>query len=126
MVLDTDIVIRFLTNDDPEKADRFEAFLALGERITLTDVTFAEIYWTLKSFYSMDKHAIIELLTALIHESSIDCNHTILQQTLEVLKKHNLSYIDAYTVASAINSDGQVLSYDRGFDNVPNVTRKEP
>lgn len=65
MIVDTDIIIRFLTNDDPKKAKDFERFLNSKKKIILTDVSFAEVYWTLKSFYKFPKGEIIPALNCL-------------------------------------------------------------
>lgn len=127
MVLDADAAIRFLTEDDPQKADRFEKFLTLGEKIVLTDVTFAEIYWTLKSFYHFPKQKIIDALEKLITTASIKCSDELLYQTLNILKKKNISLIDAYNVAfSRIKNDSRIMSFDKGFDKIKGVKRVEP
>jgi predicted nucleic acid-binding protein len=127
MVLDTDVVIRFLTNDDPDKARRFEEFIALGKKVYLTDVTFAEIYWTLRSFYKFDKEEILDALDSLINTSSIFSNYDLLEQTIEILKKHNISLIDAYNAAFALLKEkGGILSFDKDFDKVSGITRIEP
>lgn len=127
MIVDTDIIIRFLTNDDTQKANRFKHFLDSGEKIELTDVTVAEIFWTLKSFYKLKKNTIIPLLQSLIDHSSIKCNRSLLQKTLETLEINPISYVDSYTAAYAnLNDDGRILSYDKGFEKVSEITRCEP
>lgn len=127
MIVDTDILIRYLTNDDPSKAKRFEKYLVSGKKVFLTDVTFAESYWTLSSFYEFPKKQIITVLEALIEHKSIASNKKILNGVLDILKKYPLSFIDAYTIAySLIEDDGKILSYDQGFDKVRSIRRYEP
>jgi len=127
VVIDADVVIRFFTADDPEKARRFEKFLDSGKKITLTDVTFAEIYWTLRSFYKFPKKRIINALESLINTSSINCNYELLHNTLELLKSKNISLIDAYNAVYAeIKEEREIMSFDRGFDKLPRIKRVEP
>jgi predicted nucleic-acid-binding protein len=127
MVVDSDVVIRFLTNDDPQKADRFKEFLQTGNKIILTNITVAEIIWTLKSFYKLDKTEIIPLIRSLINHSSIQCQQTLLKQSIHFYRNFNLSWIDAYTAAySIIRNDQQVLSFDKGFDKLSDIKRQEP
>lgn len=127
MVVDTDVILRYLTKDDPEKAKAFKRFLESGQKITLIDITFAETYWTLKSFYGFSKSKILKGLESLINHSSISCNHQLLKQTIQILKQHNISFIDAYTASySLIHNDQQVLSFDQGFDKISEIKRKEP
>lgn len=127
MVVDTDILIRYLTNDDPFKAKRFEEYLKSGKKIALTDVSFAEIYWTLRSFYKFPKKKILIVLEALIEHKSISSNKKILNKVLDILKRHSLSFIDAYNASFALlENEGKILSFDKGFDKIRTIQRFEP
>lgn len=127
MVVDSDVIIRFLTNDDSQKAARFERYLKTGKKIILTDVTFAEIYWTLASFYQFPKEKILSSLGALINHQSIVCRKNILAGAIKILKEYNISLIDAYNAAyTIIDGDAKVLSFDRGLGKIKNLTRVEP
>lgn len=127
MIVDSDVIIRFLTNDDLVKAKKFQDALVSKQKFTLTDVTFAEVYWTLRSFYKFTKPRIINCLQALIIMQSIICDRELLENTLRLLQSRNISFIDAYTAAFAIvKGSGKILSYDRGFDKIPGVSRREP
>jgi len=127
MVLDADVIIRYLTNDDEKKAKRFESFLKSGKMVYLTDVTVAEVYWTLNSYYQFPKRKIVGVLEALINNGAIKCNLLVWQGTLDLILKKNVSLIDAYCATETIiNGDGKIMSFDRGFDKVEGVTRIEP
>jgi len=126
MIIDTDVIIRYLTNDDPQKSERFILFLRSGQKVQLTDVTFAEVYWTARSFYKMKKPVALSMLEALINQSSIMSNKALLSQTMEILRQHTVSFIDAYTAAAASLSDKTVLSFDHDFDKIPVIKRIEP
>lgn len=127
MLIDTDILIRFLTNDDENKAKRFEKFLRSGKKARILDVTVAEIYWVLLSSYGFSKNKVILGLESLIGKKSINCNRKVLRQTIKILKKGKISFVDAYTAAtSLIQDEGVIMSYDKGFDKLPGVKRVEP
>jgi len=127
MVVDSDVIIRFLTNDDSQKASRFERYLKTGKKIILTDVTFAEIYWTLASFYQFPKNKILNSLETLINHKSIICQKNILERTIQILKEYNISLIDAYNAAYAsISNEAKILSFDKGLGKIKNLTRVEP
>lgn len=127
MVVDSDVIIRFLTNDDPQKASRFEKLLKTGQKVVLTDVTFAEIYWTLASFYRFPKEKILGSLEALINHKSIICRKIILAGAIKILRGSNISLIDAYNAAYGfIEGDAKILSFDRGFGKISGITRIEP
>ncbi len=127
MLVDADVILRFLTNDDPKKAERFEAFLSSGRKARLSDVTFAEIYWTLRSFYKFPKKKIIATLEHLLHTDSLVCERDVLYATLDILGKQTISFIDAYNAAfSLIMDDKCILSFDRDFDRLSDIKRVEP
>lgn len=124
MVIDTDIIIRYFTQDDPQKADAFENFLLSDQKAVITDVTIAEVYWTLRSFYKFSKERAIEGIEALVAYRSFSLNRIILTKAIKLLKITNISFIDAYTAAySLAKNDGQVISFDRGFDHIEGITR---
>jgi len=127
MVIDCDVIVRFLTRDNIKKADRFDKFLHSGKKGKLTDVTFAEIYWLLSSFYKLSKKKILMLLESLIGHSSIVCNKKLLLMTISILKNYNISFVDAYNSSfSLLKDDNKIMSYDRDFDKLPGIKRIEP
>lgn len=127
MVVDADVIIRFLTGDDSEKAHRFEKFLLSERDVFITDVTFAEIYWTLKSFYKFGKNKILLISESLLNTPSVVSNKDLLLETISIMKGNNLSFIDAYVASfSFLKDDGKILSFDRGFDKLKSVAREEP
>ena len=73
LVVDADVIIRFLTKDDLTKAKRFKKFLESGKAAAITEVTLAEVYWTLHSFYRYPKQKIIDAL----YSPSVDLRKTV-------------------------------------------------
>lgn len=126
MIIDTDVIIRYLTNDDHAKANRFESFLKSGKKGQLTDVTFAEVYWTLVSFYKIKSLDALSMLEALIASPAIETQADRLSATIDILRHHKISFIDAYTAASAKQSDKTILSFDHDFDSISDIKRIEP
>lgn len=127
MVLDSDVIIRALTVDDPKKAERFRKYLQSPSELILTDVTIAEIFWTLSSFYKFKKSLILSSLETLIRDPAILCNSDLIRKAISILMETNLSFIDAYTSAySIIKSDSRILSFDRGYDKLKEIRRIEP
>ena len=64
--IDTNIFIRFLTNDSPEKADACEhIFREAAEKhecFFTTEMVIAEIIWVLESYYEFQKKKYRKLL----------------------------------------------------------------
>ncbi|HCC53622.1 MAG TPA: hypothetical protein DEQ20_01650, partial [Desulfobulbaceae bacterium] len=68
--LDANIFIRYLTNDDPAKADRVEKLLDQaaggGKQLLTTEMVIAEVVWVLESFYKLDNRAIGPMVKAIL------------------------------------------------------------
>ncbi|MBP7867556.1 MAG: type II toxin-antitoxin system VapC family toxin [Acidobacteria bacterium] len=67
--LDTNVLVRFLVNDDRAQAERVRRLLAgaeeEGESFLITLPVVMELIWVLRSVYGLDKAAILEALDAL-------------------------------------------------------------
>ena len=127
ILIDTNLIIRFLVNDDPEKALRVKKVLQEAKNIkVLLDTVVAEIIWVLSSYYEQDKPSIVEKIRALLHVETVSCNKSLLDQSLTIWEKNNLSFIDSYIIATAEADDLKIYSYDLKFDKVPTITRLEP
>ena len=66
VVIDTNLLVRYLINDDQKKADAVDNLLdraIKGElKIVVPSVVIAELVWVLESFYQPEADAILELL----------------------------------------------------------------
>ncbi len=126
-LLDTNLIIRFLVNDDPKKVSKVEKLLADKNNTNiLLDTIVAEIIWTLSSYYSLNKSEVIEKIRALIHLDTIDCNAVLLNKALSVWGENSISYIDSYIVAVSKLGNISLFSYDNKLKSISGVTVKEP
>ncbi len=126
-LLDTNLIIRFLVNDDPEKVNRVERLLTDKNNTNiLLDTVVAEIIWVLSSYYSLNKSEVIEKIGALIHLDTIDCNAVLLNKALSIWEENNISYIDSYLVAVAKLGNIPLFSYDDKLKSIDQLIIKEP
>lgn len=126
-LLDTNLIIRFILNDDPKKAIKVEKLLGdKSKSYLLLDMVVAEIIWVLKSYYGFDKTLIIDKVKSLIHLDTIDCNSVLLDRALYFWEKFNISFIDAYLAATSESENVDLYSYDLKFDKIKTIKRKEP
>jgi predicted nucleic-acid-binding protein len=69
--VDTNVFLRFLTNDDPVKAKRAEALFREAVRgkakLATSVLVIAEIVWTLESFYKLEKADIATKVEKILH-----------------------------------------------------------
>ena len=75
--VDTNVFLRFLTNDDPAKAKRAETLFrdALRGKIKLATslLVIAEIIWTLESFYKLEKSDIATKVEKILNTPNLHC-----------------------------------------------------
>ncbi len=130
--VDANIVLRYLTNEPEEQADRAARLLesvARGEEeLQIEDVVLAEVVWTLASYYRMPRNGISDALLELLAEANIHAaDKESLRLALVIFSERNLDFADALLAAKAIQSgDPVVYSFDRDLDRVPGVIRREP
>ena len=101
LFVDTNVFLRFLTNDDPAKAKRAETLFrdALRGKIRLATslLVIAEIIWTLESFYKLEKPDIAAKVEKILNTPNLDCPEApLLFMALDLYVHANIDFIDAY------------------------------
>ena len=84
---DTNLFLRYLTNDVPEQAGAVEALLrqaAQGEFALVTNsLVIAEIVWTLESYYGLSRPEIQQRVLAILNTPGLEiADREILVQTI--------------------------------------------
>ncbi len=131
-MIDANIILRFLTNDNPEKASACETLLLRvetgQEEVFLPDLVIADIVWTLEKFYQVDKYKIKEMIIPILAVKGMICaSKGRLLSALEMYAKKNIDWTDAFIAAQMIESGHtEIYSYDHDFEKLPGVVRIEP
>jgi len=130
--LDTNIFIRFLTDDVPEKVDAceeiFKKAVEKQETLFTTDLVIAEIVWVLESFYELPKNEIQDKVEKILNTPNLICPHKdLILSALILYSEKNIDYIDAYN-ALILKENGieELYSYDKHYDRIDWLTRLEP
>ena len=130
--IDTNVFIRFLTNDIPQKADAceriFKKAVEKKEIIFTTDMVIAEIVWVLESFYELEKEEIQPKVEKILNTPNLVCpNKDLILRALALYREKNIDYIDAYN-ALILKEKGvdELYSYDKDYDRIDWLTRLEP
>jgi len=105
-VIDTNLLVRYLTEDDPEKAKSVERLLkraGRGEiRILLPSVVIAEFVWVLESHYKMEAGEISELVGAILNTPEVEAqDKNILREALKTYEKKGIDFVDAWILEFA-------------------------
>ena len=126
--VDTNIIIRHLTGDPPDLADRATAFLSASHELLLADLIVAETVYVLESFYEVPRAQVTGLIRAVIAFPAMrTLDPALLLRSLEIYETHRVDFAEAYLAASAeVAGVAQIVSFDRSLDRVPSITRVEP
>lgn len=126
--VDTNILVRHLTGDPPEMAERATRYLATERGLLLTDLVVAETVYVLESFYETPRNQVAEAIRSLIAFDSVVCvDPALLLRAVEVYETDRLDFGEAYLVACAESTEvGRVASFDQAIDRVDTVERVEP
>lgn len=128
-VLDTNVIIRFLTNDTPEQAKRVETLLnqATVKSLFIPDIIIAEIIYVLLSFYKLPKKEVVEKVSVLLDFEKIRSNKKLLKKTLEIFEENNLSFADAYLTSLVLLSKNSfIYSFDKRLSKIEGVVVQTP
>jgi predicted nucleic acid-binding protein len=126
--IDTNILVRHLTGDPPDMAQRASRFLASERQLLLVDLVVAQTVYVLESFYEAPRNQVAEAIRSLIAFDSIVCvDPALLLRAVEVYETDRLDFAEAYLVACAETTEvGRVASFDRAVDRIDTVERVEP
>lgn len=131
--LDTNILLRYFTKDDEEKAQKALALLRRiergGERVETSLPVIFETVFTLQRRYHVPKPQIRKLLLPLLRLRGIHLERKNLYfDALDLyVEKPDLSFADAFnTVFMKARGITEIYSFDTDFDEVEGITRLEP
>lgn len=132
--IDTNVFIRLLIGDDPEKEERC---LSLFQRARRGDITLAtsetivaEIVYVLSSWstYRLPRERIAAALQPVLAIPGLRLEHKdSVLQALVLWEESTLDFEDCLAIEHVrrMGLDG-IYSYDRGLDRIPGVRRLEP
>ena len=126
--LDTNVLVRHLTGDPPDLAQRATEFLAEAEELLVPDLIVAEVVYVLESFYEVERPRVAELVRAVVAFPAITViDQDLLLRAIEIYEVDRIDFAEAYLVACAERSGiDTVASFDRSIDRVGTVRRVEP
>lgn len=130
-LLDTNVLVRFLTADPETKYMNLLYFfkeMENGEiRVELKLIVLFQTLFVLQSFYKVPKGSIAESLLELIEFKGLFIkNKKTAKRMLNCWSENNLDIVDCYLIANLEGDKQNILySYDKDFDKF-GIKRKEP
>jgi uncharacterized protein len=131
--VDTNLFVRYLTDDDAEKADRVEALLGEASkgkvRVVTADLVLVELIWVLESSYDMKPGEITPMIRAILATPGLEViNGALMARALDHYEGQNIDIVDGYIAAlmEKLNIT-DVYSFDRKhLSRIDSLKRIEP
>jgi predicted nucleic-acid-binding protein len=119
-LLDTSVVVRYLTGDPPELADRVARIIDSTTPLQITDVVLVEAAYVLISVYKMPRAAVVDALIALLQRNNIRPfalgKATVLEALLLCRPSARVAFADAMVWAVARScAPPTVYTFDKRF-----------
>jgi len=130
---DTNLFLRYLTNDIPEQAQAFEQLLLKAGRgemhLVTNSLVIAEIVWTLESFYQLSPADTQSKILAILNTPGLEVAEAdLLLQAITWHVEKNVDFIDAYNAAWMVTQGlTTIFTHDRKhFSRFDRLTVVEP
>lgn len=133
VVIDTNLLVRYLTGDDSQKAKTVDNLLSKAEKgelkIFIPSIVIAELVWVLESFYQMYSSEIAELVEAVLYTPGIEVTEkSIIASALKLYRTKNIDLIDAWIIEFAKDREIKTIyTFDKKhFMDVSGIETKSP
>lgn len=127
-VIDTNLLVRYLTEDDPSKANEVRRLLLKAAegaiRLVVPSVVIAELVWVLQSYYKLAREEIVPLLNAILHTRGVEVSDkSVVSDAIAIYGGGSIDFIDAWIVAFAkVVEVRTIYTFDRkhfkGIDGI--------
>jgi predicted nucleic acid-binding protein len=132
-LIDASCLVRYLTGDPPEMADRAAEFIDGDRPLIVSELALAETAWVLESFYELPREAVVDALMALVRRSNVSLLNLSKPLALEALlmcrPSRRISFVDALLWGQARESGVACLcTFDQRFpsEGLELLGRDEP
>jgi predicted nucleic acid-binding protein len=119
-LLDTSVVVRYLTGDPPRLAARAARIIDKGRDLAVTDVVIAEAAYVLSTVYRVSRDAVVEGLVGFLQRRNVATlrldKGAVIHALLLCRPSNRVSFADAMIWAAARSSRAEaVYSFDERF-----------
>ena len=131
-IIDANIILRYLTNDVQDQAERAGELLAKveagSEEVLLPDIILADIIWVLEGYYKQSREQIREWITTILSMQGLRfSDKNVALDALDIYVDLGIDWSDAFVTGQMINHGiMEIYSFDRHFDRIGAIKKIEP
>lgn len=119
-MLDTNMVLRYLLNDNEEMAEEAERIIKKASALLTTEVI-AEVVYVLKGVYSIERGQIASCLLEFLSEVNIP-EEQVVRLGLETYAEQNLDFVDCILYAYNRVKGYEVKTFDKKLQRLLGVS----
>lgn len=117
IIVDTNVLLRFLIKDTSSLGVKAEKFFEKAHRgnyvIKLNELIIAESLWVLISHYKYSKaNAVNALRSLILHEEFKIRDKILISESLNFFLENNISFVDSYLYCQSQNTGLDLITFD--------------
>lgn len=117
--LDTSVLVRYLTGDPPDQADRAAALIDADQELAIPVVALVETAYVLTSMYGVDRVRVVDSLIELLGRANIRTHELPVDLVIDALflcrPSARVSFADALIWSAAAGARGRIYTFDKHF-----------
>ena len=130
LLLDANVLVRFLVQDDPRQSAAATALLEKAERrevvLMLEAMVVAEVVYVLLGRYGRSRGEVASVLLSIIQNVGVETlERDVVTDALQRFAAVKVDFSDAWLAARAAQLGHAVASFDRDFDKFKDISRFE-
>lgn len=131
VLLDTNIILRYLTNDTPQMAQKVTQRFSEAKNgklsLKINDFVVVEVIFLLEHYYHFPREQIVSVLGNLFSQPFLEMDYkdAIFEALIEY-GHSQIDFVDCLLYAQAHQSEAKILSFDKHLDKFPLPLRLEP
>jgi predicted nucleic-acid-binding protein len=111
LAVDTNIIIRYVVEDDPRQAKQARTLID-GQHVFIPTSVILETEWVLRSMYAFDRAAIAETIRTLAGQPTVTLEHPVAVHTALHWADQGVEFADALHLAASQHCEA-FASFDR-------------
>lgn len=131
LLLDANVLVRFLVQDDARQSPAATALFEAAERqellLHLDSLAVAETVYVLVGRYRRNRKDVVVALLTIVQNVGVETAEAgLVSDALRRFAAANVDFADAWLAARAAHLGHGVASFDRDFDKFKDIRRIEP
>lgn len=111
VILDTNMILRYLLNDEQDMAEKAEQYLNTGDVFVSIEVI-AEVVYVLKGLYAMARDIIVDTVKGFL--DLVSCQEMdVLQVALDTYGDRNLDFVDCVLYGYHAVKGAEIATFDK-------------